>query len=117
MGVLSEIGSSTGSFLDNLFSLDRFQKAGQRVGLASDALVGGLLALTALGVRAVGYALPAALRTGARAVRKLKPADLIALGIGAAAAALLLRSKVWQLLTAGGLLVLAGILRRLKEGE
>ncbi len=117
MGVLSEIGSATGSFLDNLFSLDRFQKAGQRVGLASAAVVGGLLALTALGVRAVGYALPAALRTGARAVRKLRPAALIALGIGAAAAALLIRSKVWQLLTAGGLLVLAGILRRLKESE
>jgi len=117
MGVLSEVGSATGSFMDNLFSLDRFQKAGQRVGLASDALVGGLLALTALGVRVVGYALPAALRTGARAVRKLRAADLIALGIAAAAATLLIRSRVWQLLTAGGLLVLAGILRRLKEGE
>jgi len=117
MGVLSKIGSATGSFLDDLFSLDRFQKAGQRVGRASDAVVGGLLALTALGVRAAGYVVPVALRTGARAVRKLKPADLIALGIAAGAAALLIRSRVWQLLTAGGLLVLAGLLRRLKEGE
>ena len=117
MGVLSKIGSATGSFLDDFFSLDRFQKAGQRVGRVSDAVVGGLLALTALGVRAAGHVLPAALRRGARAVRRLRPSDLIALGIAAGAAALLIRSKVWQLLTAGGLLVLAGILRRLKENE
>ncbi|MCK4298203.1 MAG: hypothetical protein KAX80_01655 [Planctomycetes bacterium] len=117
MGVLTEIGSATGSFLDGLFSLDRFGRAGRRVGVVGDALVGGMLALTALGLRAVGRTVPALLRRSARAARELRAADLLALGITAAAAALLIRSKVWQLLTVGGLLVLAGFLRRRKEEE
>jgi hypothetical protein len=50
-------------------------------------------------------------------VRQLRAQDLLALGISAGAAALLIRTKVWQLLTVGGLLVLAGLLRRRREGE
>jgi len=117
MGVLTNIGSAAGAFLDGLFSLDRFQRAAQRAGRAGDAFVGGMLALTGLGLRLVGHAVPAALRKGSQAVRKLKAADLIALGITATAAALLIRSRMWQLLTVGGLLVLAGFLRRAKEEE
>lgn len=50
-------------------------------------------------------------------VRQLRAQDLLALGISAGAAALLIRTKVWQLLTVAGLLVLAGLLRWRKEGE
>jgi hypothetical protein len=50
-------------------------------------------------------------------VRQLRAQDLLALGISAGAAALLIRTKVWQLLTVGGLLVLAGLLRRRREVE
>lgn len=117
MGVLMNIGSATGAFLDELFSLGRFQRAGARVGLAGDALVGGFLALTALGLRAVGRSVPALLRRGARAARELSASDLLALGISATAAALLIRSRMWQLLSVGGLLVVAGFLRRAREDE
>jgi hypothetical protein len=117
MGVLKEVGQSAGSFLDSVFSLKRFERAGERVGHTGDALVGGMLALTALGLGLAARAVPAAFRRGAEAVGRLKAADLIALGVGAATVALLIRTKVWQLLTAGGLLVLAGILRRLRESE
>jgi len=117
MGVLTNVGSAAGALLDGLFSLDRFQKAGQRVGFFGDALVGGMLALTALGVRLAGRTVPALLRRGGQAARNLRAADLLALGITAAAAALLIRSKIWQLLTVGGLLVVAGFLRRAREEE
>jgi len=117
MGVLTDFGSAAGSLMDRLFSLERFERAGERVGQTGDAVVGGVLALTALGLGLMVRVVPAAFRRGAEAVGKLKASDLIALGIGATTAALILRTRVWQLLTAGGLLVLAGILRRLKEGE
>ena len=117
MGVLRNVGGAAGTFLDEFFSLDRFRRAGERMGVVGDAVVGGVLALSVLGVRLLGRTVPAALRRGARAAKALRAADLLALGIASAAAALLMRSKVWQLLTVGGLLVLAGLLRQKKETE
>jgi len=117
MGILTNVGRAMGTFLDELFSLDRFESAGKRAGATGDALVGGVLALAALGLRFAGRVLPAALSRGARTVRRLRAQDLLALGISAGAAALLIRTKVWQLLTVAGLLVLAGLLRWRKEGE
>jgi len=117
MGVLREMGSAAGAFLDGLFSLERFRRAGERVGFVGDALLGGVLVAATLGLRGVGRAVPALLRRGARAAGELRASDLLALGITASAAALLVRSRMWQLLTVGGLLVVAGFLRRVKEGE
>jgi hypothetical protein len=117
MGVLTDVGRACGTFLDELFSLERFEGAGKRAGATADALVGGALALAALGLRVAGRVVLAALRRGARTVRSLRAQDLVALGISAGAAALLVRTKVWQLLTVAGLLVLAGLLRRRREEE
>lgn len=117
MGVLRNVGGAAGGFLDEFFSLDRFRRAGERVGLVGDAVVGGMLTLGVLGVRLVGRVVPAAFRRGAQAAKALRAADLVALGIASTAAALLVRSKVWQLLSIGGLLVVAGLLRRKKEAE
>jgi len=117
MGVLINIGSATGAFLDEFFSLDRFQRAGARLGVLGEAVAGGVLALAAPAVRALGRRAPALLRRGARAARELQAANLLALGIAAAAAALLIRSKVLQLLSLGGLLLVAGLLHRKKEKD
>jgi len=117
MGILTDVGKAAGNFLDGLFSLERFEGAGKRAGAVADSVVGGALVLAALGLRAAGRVLPSALRRGGQMVRQLRAQDLLALGISAGAAALLIRTKVWQLLTVGGLLVLAGLLRRRREVE
>ena len=75
-------------------SLDRFRRAGERVGFVGDALLGGVLVAATLGLRGVGRAVPALLRRGARAAGELRASDLLALGITASAAALLIRSKL-----------------------
>lgn len=62
MGILTDMGKAAGNFLDGLFSLERFEGAGKRAGAVADGLVGGALALAALGVRAAGRVFPAALR-------------------------------------------------------